>query len=104
MGRLKGETGASPVLSRNCKEGFPPSQVARPKAISTTSRKRRWEPCSCVGLTLSLSYATGSFCFGIRIPRQSIGCLIVHHFTAASHGYDLFNPVRLKLCFNIDPF
>jgi len=32
MGRLKGEAGASPALTRNCEDGYP-SQVARLKRI-----------------------------------------------------------------------
>src|SRR5574340_1617655 len=39
MERLEGETGASPVLSRNCDEGIPLSQVARSKAFTTLSLK-----------------------------------------------------------------
>lgn len=39
MERLKGETGVSPVLSRNCDEGIPLSQVARSKVFTTLSLK-----------------------------------------------------------------
>jgi len=39
MERLEGETGASPVLSRNCDEGIPLSQVARSKVFTTLSLK-----------------------------------------------------------------
>lgn len=39
MDRLQGETGASPVLSRNCDEGIPLSQVARSKVFTTLSLK-----------------------------------------------------------------
>jgi len=44
MKRIKGETGASPVLLRNCKEGLPPSQVARPNGVYHNLAERRWKP------------------------------------------------------------
>jgi iron complex transport system substrate-binding protein len=66
MGGLKGETGASPVLLRNCKEDQPPSQVARLTWVSHNLAERRWKRTQPCLFFTSLSTPPGSFCLYIR--------------------------------------
>jgi hypothetical protein len=46
MGELNGETGASPVLTRNCKSVLLMSQVDRLKGCNHNLADRRWIPDS----------------------------------------------------------
>jgi hypothetical protein len=61
MGRLKGETGLSPVLSRNCKEDFPSKPGRPPQGVFHNLAEKEVGSQCCAGLAHSLSLAAGSF-------------------------------------------